>query len=301
MLIKLNIDRLKDKQAEMTSIADRMETINETRIKQLIEINADQTRTLAWKSEAAEPLKNPPELAALNTQMQILVAVIEEQKNLWRDSAGLLRDAAVPRRDQMGVDAYTTAMAELGFLLNEAAALSQNASALQSALDSAVLREDWRSVYALTVGRIDPLGRALPSASGLSGTPLDCLPLPGRDESEAIFLQCELAKLRADAVMLCLSSGDTNPTADSSRTRLKRESSLINAQRKYDEAVKQRDRLRAAPTALERWVIFYKTGVDIDAVPSFEQGLEAAQKLYKNRAANIAAGLDDTETTVPEG
>lgn len=292
MLVKLAIPRLKDRQDEMESIASKMETLNKARVSKLIEINADDSRTLAWRSNAAEKLKSSPEITALNTQMRLLVAVIEEQRKLWRDSAGLLRDAAVPRRDQMGVDAYTTAMAELGFLLNEAAALSQNASALQSALDGAVLREDWRSVYALTVGRIDPLGRALPSVDGLYGTPLDCLPLPGRDESEEIFYGCELAALRSTAVMDSVNSGDTRPTDYGTLTT---RTKILAAKRDHENAIKQRDLLRSKLTALERWRVFEKTGVDVDAVPSFEQGLEAAQKLYKNRAANIAAGLDDTE------
>ena len=290
MLIKLPINRLKDRQGEMTSIADRMEKINDARIAKLIEINADKDHTLGWKSTAAEPLKNSPELVALNAQMRLLVAVIEEQKNLWRDSAALLRDAAVPRRDQMGTDTYGIAMSELNFFMSEAGQMS--GEPLQAAVDAAALAEDWKRLHCLLVGKIDRFGHALTTYPGMDGTPLDCLPLPGRDESEAIFLGCELAKLRADGVMLCLSSGDLNPTADSSRTKLARNSSLISAQRKYDELVKQRDRLRSAMTALERWELL-KNGAPKQ--PTFDEQVKAAL----SRAQH--AGLDDSEATVPEG
>jgi|GEM_PF-6820260 len=288
MLIKLNINRLKDRQSEMEAIASKMDALNKVRVSKLIAINEDQDHTPAWKSTASEKLKQSPELAALDAQMRLLVAVIEEQKGLWRDSAGLLRDAAVPRRDQMGVDAYTTAMAELGFLLNEAAALSQNPAALQAALDSAVLREDWRAVYALTVGRIDPLGRALPSANGLYGTPLAVLPLPGRDESEEIFYGCEIAKLRRDAVMDSVNSGDTRPTDFGTLTT---RTKLLAAKRDYEDTVKQRDRLRSKLSALERFEL-QKDGAPEQ--PTFDEQVKAAMARAKQ------TGLDDTEAPVPE-
>jgi hypothetical protein len=292
MLTKLPLNRLKDKKSEMISIADRMEKLNYDRLQKLVEINKDTEHTLAWKTTMAEPLTQSPELVALSSQIKLLVAVVEEQKGLWRDSATLLRDSAVPRRDQMGVDAYTTSLAELNFLLNEANALSQSDGALQVALDRAVLAEDWRSVYALTVGRIDKWGRALSSDTGLAGTPLNALPLPGRDESEEIFYQCDVQKIRAEGVMLCLSNRDMNPTADSSRTKLVRNSALLRAQKAYENMVQQRDRVRSKMTALERWELL-KDGAPVE--PTFDAQVKSAVARAK------VSNLDDSEAQIPKG
>ncbi|MDP2876406.1 MAG: hypothetical protein Q8O00_09505, partial [Holophaga sp.] len=141
----------------------------------------------------------------------------------------------------------------------------------------------------LTAGRIDGYGRALSSANGLDGTPLSCLPLPGRDESEEIFHICDLAKIRCEAVMLNLSSGDMNPTSDSSGTKLVRESELLGAKHKHAEAIKQRDRVRAAMSALERWEIF-KNGAPEQ--PTFEAQVSAA-------TARVRALAEDTEASFP--
>ena len=274
MIIKLPLNRLQDKQAEMTSIAGRMESINDARVAKLVEIQADQDHTTGWKATQVARYNNSPELDNLNSQMRLLIGVMDEQKVLWRDSAALLRDVAVPRRDAMGVDTYTTSLAELGFLMNEAKALALDPDVLQRALDKAVATEDWRALYALTLGRIDNLGRALPSATGLTGTPLSVLPLPGRDESDAIFHQCDIQAIRARGVMLNLSSGDLDPTANSSPVHLARETALRVAERNYQDELKQRDRLRAAPSALERWELL-KDGVP--AQPTFEDQVKAAR------------------------
>lgn len=272
MLIKLPLSRLKEKQSEMESIAKKMETINDARIKKLVEINADRDHTPAWKSTAAFPLTQSPELHALGSQMRLLSDVIEEQKGLWRDSVAMLRAAAVPERmSAVGTDAYGVSIAELNFMMSEAAQLSGDA--LQAAVDSAVLAQDWRRLHCLTVGRVDRYGRALSNAPGIDGTPLDCLPLPGRDEAEEIFHGCELAKIRAEGVLLNLSSGDLNPTADSSAVKLVRDSGLMGTKLKYAEMVKQRDRLRAVPSALERWELL-KAGAPEE--PTFEASVAAA-------------------------
>lgn len=276
MLIKLPIPRLKDRQSEMESIASKMEAINEARIQKLIEIDEDRDHTLAWKATAAEPLKRSPELVALSAQMRLLVELIEEQKPLWRDSITLLRAAAVPDRPGgMGTDAYSLAINELNFLMAEAAQLAMTPEALQAAVDAAVLAEDWKRLHCLTVGRVDHLGQALPSANGLAGTPLDCLPLPGRDESEEIFYKCEVAKLRADAVMAQLSSGTAHPTPGGNLTI---QTKIHVAKRDYENAVKQRERLRSKLTALERWEAF-KDG--IPALPDFDTKVKEAMARVK--------------------
>ncbi len=258
MLIKLPLSGLKQHQDQMNSIADKMEGLNAARIAKLIEINADKDHTLGWKSTQTFPLTQSPELHALAVQMKLQAAVIDEQRKLWRDSVALLREAAVPDRKNLGVNDYSLSINDLNFLMSESAALGGTPATLQNAVDAAVMAEDWKRLYCLTVGRIDGYGRALPSATGLDGTPLDCLPLPGRDESEEIFHVCDIAKIRCEAVMINLSSGDMNPTADSSSTKLARESWLIVAQRKHADAIQQRDRLRAAPSALERWEMYLK-------------------------------------------
>lgn len=258
-LVKLPIDRLKDKRAEITALADRMEAINSARIAKIVAINTDHDHTQVWKARAIEPLHTAPELEALGAQVRMLWNVIVEQQALWRDSSILLRDVAVPKASDLGSTAYTTAMAELSFLLAEASALAQNGEAYQAALDHAVLAEDWKAVYTLAIGRTDRFGRALPSESGLSGTPLDVLPLPGRDESEEIFHACELAKLRCDAVLSQVSSRDINAT-DGSAWLLGARTSMAIAERRYQGEVTHRNRLRAAPTALERWNLMKESG-----------------------------------------
>lgn len=276
MLIKLPLPGLKAKLEEMTSIADKMEVINGSRIKKIIEINADKDHTSGWKATALAPLENSPELRALNAQMKLLAAVIEEQKKIWQDSAGLLRAAAVPERpERMGSEAYGLAVAELNFLISEAAALSINPEALQAAVDAAVLAENWKRLYALTLGRIDAQGLALTTIGSMGqvlGTPLSALPLPGRDESDEIFFQCKLAKLRCEAVMLQMEAKDVL-SGPGRAWELNSKTALAIAKKHRADDIKQRDCMRAAPTALERWML-YKDG--IPAEPDFQARLDEA-------------------------
>lgn len=286
MLLKLSLSRLKDRQSDLEAIAKKMETINDARLARLVEINADRDHTLAWKTTMSQPLVESPELVALNAQARLITALMEEQKGLWRNSAFLLRSVAVPERTSpSGGEVYSSGMAELDFLLREADLLATDSAALQAALDGAVLAQDWRRVYAYTLGRIDAYGRALPSASGLLGTPLDCLALPERDDAEEVFFACDLARIRCEGVMLCLSSKDMNPTALNSSTNLVRESSLAIARRTHDAAIKQRDRLRAAPSALERWELL-KDGAPEQ--PTFDDQVAAA--VERARHSNLEPG-----------
>jgi hypothetical protein len=276
MLVKLSIPQLKAKLEEMTAIADKMEFLNGNRIKKIIEINTDRDHTSGWKATALAPLENSPELRALASQQKLLWDVIEEQRKIWQDSAGLLRAAVVPERpERMGVEAYGLAVAELNFLITEAAALSVNPEALQAAVDAAVLAENWRRLYALTLGRIDAQGLALTSTTSIGqviGTPLSALPLPGRDESDEIFFQCKLAKLRCEAVILQLEARDIL-SGPGRGWELSSKTTLAIANRDRANDIQQRDRLRAAPTALERWEI-YKDG--IPALPDFQKRVDEA-------------------------
>jgi hypothetical protein len=296
MLIRLSHSQLQGKLSEIQSLANRMESINGARLAKIAEINKDTDHTMAWKAAALDPLRKSPELEALGAQVKLLEAVIKEQKTLWGDYAVMLRAAAVPERSQVGSDSYVQSMTELQFLLSEAAALSVNPSALQAAVDAAMLAEDWRKLYTLTVGRIDKFGRALPSESGLTGTPLEYLAIPGMDEAAEIFHKCELEFLRARAVILQHSAGDINNTGNGWKLGI--DTQLHVEKKRHADFIKFLDQFRTKGSALERWELL-KNGVPPE--PTFAERVKAATDRVKAFHENHAAlSIDDGESTIPQ-